>query len=301
MKAPGQLWGNGRLDRRKLPGKVLFGRVYEDALIDLEAHDQADHVFCIASAGCTALRLAAHHRVTAVDINPAQLAYARRRALGGAMMEGSIERILGIARSALFLIGWNTSRLEEFCALENPLEQSAFWRANLDTLRFRSVTKALLSSPVLSMAYRPELVAAIPAGFGEVIRGRLARCWSLHPNRSNPYIRALLLGELDRAHRAPAKKPISFVHAEAAEYLESCRPHSIDGFSISNILDGAPAAYRRRLFAAIARAGSAKSQVVMRSFAPPPKVEPPGFVNFASADRCPIWGQVEIRHARELL
>jgi len=38
----------------------------------------AGRVFCIASAGATAFRLADQHEVVACDINPAQLAYAER-------------------------------------------------------------------------------------------------------------------------------------------------------------------------------------------------------------------------------
>ena len=300
MKTLAAPWRNGRLDRRSLPGKILFGRVYEDALVDLEAHHRAERVFCIASAGCTALRLAARHKVTAVDINPAQLAYARRRAAGGPMVDGSVERLLSVARSALFVIGWSSDRMEEFCSFDDPEKQMQYWRANLDTLRFRSVTNALLSSPILSIAYRPELVAAVPPGFGEVIRQRLARCWSLHPNRSNPYVRALLLGE--REHLpvdTAAAASIRFINAEAAEFLEGCPPDSFDGFSISNILDGATTGYRKRLFRAIARAGSEKSRVVTRSFAAP-GIGASSASNFASADRCPIWGTVDIHYARDL-
>jgi hypothetical protein len=54
--------------------------MYEDSGVELAAFAQAGRVLAIASAGDTAAALAAAgHRVTAVDINPVQLDYARQR------------------------------------------------------------------------------------------------------------------------------------------------------------------------------------------------------------------------------
>ena len=83
--APITAWQNGgfraaRAGRRKL----LFGCMYEDAAIELRVFQPRGRVFCIASAGCTAMKLAAHHTVVAVDINPVQVAYVQER-LGGAV------------------------------------------------------------------------------------------------------------------------------------------------------------------------------------------------------------------------
>ena len=48
--------------------------MYEDRAIELDAFPAGGHVFCIASAGCTAFELAARgDEVTAVDVNPSQL------------------------------------------------------------------------------------------------------------------------------------------------------------------------------------------------------------------------------------
>ena len=54
----GTVWTHGRFDARGGPGKVLFGRMYEDASIEAGAFPPGGRVFCIASAGCTAMRLA---------------------------------------------------------------------------------------------------------------------------------------------------------------------------------------------------------------------------------------------------
>jgi hypothetical protein len=80
---PETAWTAGRLGPFHGPLRLLFGQMYEDAEIEREAFAGKDRVFCIASAGSTARRLADEHDVVACDINPVQLAYAERRARGG--------------------------------------------------------------------------------------------------------------------------------------------------------------------------------------------------------------------------
>ena len=53
-------WERGRFDARRRPSKVLFGRMYEDASIELNAFRPGGRIFCIASGGCTAMKLAPH-------------------------------------------------------------------------------------------------------------------------------------------------------------------------------------------------------------------------------------------------
>jgi hypothetical protein len=129
------------------------------------------------------------------------------------------------------------------------------------------------------------------------MRSRMERCWSLHSNRSNVYARALLLGELDSTPVPESAANIRFESADAAAFLESCPPGSFDGFSISNILDGAPLEYRRRLYAAVRRAARPSSTIVQRSFA-----EPAGeaSTNRAAFDRSLLWGIVDVRPVDQL-
>ena len=75
-------WERGRFDDRCGPSKLLFGRMHEDASIELAAFRPGGRIFCIASAGCTAMELSRRHEVVAADINPVQIAYARRTVLG---------------------------------------------------------------------------------------------------------------------------------------------------------------------------------------------------------------------------
>jgi S-adenosylmethionine:diacylglycerol 3-amino-3-carboxypropyl transferase len=84
--ALGTAWEAGRLDAGRGPPRVLFGRMYEDPAIERAAFAPGGRVFCIASAGCTAMHLSPRHDVVAVDINPVQLAYAKSRIEGAPMV-----------------------------------------------------------------------------------------------------------------------------------------------------------------------------------------------------------------------
>ena len=91
-------WERGRFDARARPSKLLFGRMHEDASIELGAFRPGGRVFCIASAGCTAMELSRRHEVVAADINPVQIAYVRRRFLGERGSRGGAERMMALGR-----------------------------------------------------------------------------------------------------------------------------------------------------------------------------------------------------------
>lgn len=292
MTALDSPWRTGRLDRFSGPPKLLFGMVYEDWTIESAAFPAGTKVFCIASAGCTAMRLAASRRVTAVDINPVQLEYARGRAQGLPMRRGSAERLMAFGRFFLPLAGWTRETVEDFLALGDPARQIEYWKDRLDTRRFRWALDFLFSARGLAAFFALPFLRVVPEGFGAVMRARMARCWGLHPNRLNPYARALLTGESDSSQIPSAGNPIDFICADAAEYLEACRPGSFDGFSLSNILDGAADAYKDRLFAAVRRAGTPGSLLVRRSFAEPRFRDA---ADQAARDRSFLWGEVEVR------
>ena len=74
------------------------------------------------------------------------------------------------------------------------------------------------------------------------------RCFAQHPNRGNPYARSLLLGELSSEPPPPQAQDIRLVPADASTFLENEPDASFEGFTLSNILDGADDAYRQRLF-----------------------------------------------------
>lgn len=291
----GTPWSAGRLAAGGGPARVLFGRMYEDSEIEREAFRGKWRVFAIASAGCTAKALAGEHDVVACDINPAQLAYARRRLSGGAREEGEAERAMRFARALAPLAGWNRGRLEEFLAMEDVGKQPLFWREHLDTAMFRFGFGAMLSRGGLSLVYSREYLECLPRGFGAVLRRRMAAGFGRHPNAGNPFARALLLGDPEADAGGSLGGQVEWVLNDAASYLEGCAAGSFHGFALSNILDGAPESYRRRLMGAVRRASAEDGVVVRRSFS-----EPPAGLreNAAVRDRSLLWGVLEVREAK---
>lgn len=288
-------WSAGRFGSGG-PQRVLFGQMYEDVAIERAAFTPGARVFAIASAGDMAMALSNAHPVTAIDINPVQLAYTEARLHGAPAITGSAEHLVGFGRRAIALCGWRRARLEEFLALSDPAEQMRYWHAHLNTAAFRLATDVALSISGLKTVYASPFLAILPAHFGRVMRARMERCFAQFPNRDNPYARALLLGETPPiGPYVPGK--IELVAGDAAAYLEACAPGSFDAFTLSNILDGASPGYRQRLFAAVRTAASAQAVVVLRSFAEPSHQTP---FDAASRDRSILWGVVDVRPAAAL-
>ena len=291
------VWQRGRLDARVGPRQVLFGRMYEDPAIELDAFRPGSRVFCIASAGCTAMKLASHHEVVAVDINPVQLAYAERRFDGDPGVRGRAERIMDFMRFFGPLAGWWPSRVRSFVDLDDPAEQMDYWQRELNTWRFRTSIDAFFSVTALRSVYAPRFLDFLPKRLGSVMRGRMERCFERHPNRTNLYARSLLLGELSSEPPPPQAKDVRLVHADAADFLENQAPASFDGFTLSNILDGADNAYQQRLFTAVKRAATPDAVTVLRSFGDANASSP---ANHAADDRAMLWGSVLVRPAADL-
>src|SRR5579885_919497 len=132
IDCPATPWNSGAF-RGRTP-QLLFGTMYEDPDVELRAIAPGSRVFCIAGAGCTARSLAAAaHRVTAVDINPEQVAYAELRAAGAPFREGAAEHLLSRGRALLALAGWTDNKRREFLMLDDLEAQRCYWQENLDS------------------------------------------------------------------------------------------------------------------------------------------------------------------------
>lgn len=294
---PLSTWQRGRLDTRVGPGQVLFGRMYEDPGIELDVFPAGSRILCIASAGCTAMKLAPHHEVVAVDINPLQLAYAERRFDGDPGVRGRAERIMDFMRFFAPLAGWWPSKVQAFVELDDTAAQMQYWEKELNTRRFRAAIDGLFSVTALRSVYAPHFLDFLPKRLGSVMRGRMERCFRRHPNRDNPYARALLLGELSSEQPPRQAKDIKLVHADVASFLESQAAASFDGFTLSNILDGSDKAYQQRLFGAVKRTATPHAITVLRSFG---DAATNATVNRAGDDQAMLWGSVLVRPACEL-
>ena len=294
---PTTAWKNGRFRARRGSRKLLFGCMYEDASIELRSFQPAGRIFCIASAGCTAMTLAAHHAVVAIDISPVQVAYVQQRLRRRGVQRGSAERILAFARSLAPLAGWNKRSVEAFLDLDNPNQQILYWQRHLDTRRFRAAFSFLFSRLILRSVYSAAFLNGLPQNFGTVLRSRMERCFALHPNRRNPYAYALLAGEMRCSSDGPAHRQIEVRCADAADFLERQPAGSFTGFSLSNILDGANPAYARRLLAAVQHAATPGATIVLRSFREPQYATE---TNLAAEDRAMLWGVVDVRQTGAL-
>ncbi|MGC8550580.1 MAG: DUF3419 family protein [Acidobacteriaceae bacterium] len=291
----GTAWESGNLKGRG-GNRLVFGQMHEDAEVERAAFAGLGRVFSIASAGDTALALAGEHEVVACDLNPVQLQYAQARVNGAMPRRGDAERAMEMARQMAPVVGWRRGLLGQFLQMTDVEEQATFWRVHLDNAMFRGCFGLLLARPVMRLIYAKEFLECLPSHFGEVMRARLARGFARHANVENPYAWALLKGEMMDA-RPPSGAQIRFVLGDAASYLESCPAGSFDGFALSNILDGADAAYASRLARAVRKAASAEAKVVLRSFREPW----PGLkTNQAEQDRALIWGVVDVRRVTDL-
>lgn len=260
----------------------------EDRALELELFPQGGRVFCIGSAGCTALALAARgDQVTAVDVNPAQVEYVLARLAGGPVREGAADLRTRRLRALAPLVGWRRAALERFCELDDPADQTRVWR-RLETRRLRLAARIALSRRVLGLGLAAPFVRVVPARFDRVLLRRLARGFATHPNRSNPYARLILLGETPPVE-LPAKLDVTC--ADAVEHLESCAPASFDGFSLSNVLDGPEPEYGARLLEAVKRAAAPGAVATLRSFAEPLDAEEDAW---AARDRALIWGRLRV-------
>lgn len=271
-------------------GRLVFGQMFEDHAVDA-AVLPVGRVLCIASAGDTAFALAgAGSEVTALDSNPAQLRYVRQRLDGGPVLPGSADRLLRVGRAVLRRTGWRPADLRVFCDLEDPTIQIDVWRACFDTPGFRMVLGALLSPASVRSAGFGAFTSGLHDRFDLLMRERLFDGICTHSNRDNPFLRRLLTGEPVRTP-VPDRRAVRLVHDDLLAHLESVPESSYDGFSLSNVPDGADAAYAARLRAAVLRAARPGAVAVTRSFAP---TADPDRARAARRDRSMLWGSLQV-------
>lgn len=293
-------WRSGRLDARQRRPRLLFGRMYEDPTVELAALPEGGRVLAVASAGDVALALArAGRQVTAIDVNPAQVAYVAARMAGAAPIPGAVDRLLGAGRAFLRLAGWRRGLVDWFCDLDDPAVQAAMWRAELATPAVRRLAAAALRPALLRLAYGRAFVDAAPSGLGRTLLRRVEVGVGRHANRSNPWIHLLLRGRWTLEEPAlPPLGSLRLLHTELAAHLDSVPSCSYDGFALSNVLDGPGPTYRTRLLAAVRRAAAPGAVAVLRTLAVPASA---AAAEHAANDRALIWGGVGVVPTKDLI
>ena len=266
--------------------RLAFGRMHEDASIELGS--LRGRIVCVASAGDTAIALAAAdpmNRVTAIDVNPAQIAYVRGRLAGGRSRPGWVDRTMGLGRQ---LSGWSPAESRAFVELGDVDVQAQTWRSRFDTVRFRSVLAASVTPLGLLLAGPSR---RIPARMDRIVCDRLRRGFARTPNRTNPYASLLVLGVSRTPIQRPPTSALDLLVGDVAAHLEGAPRRSIDGFSLSNIADATSPRYQARLFRAVERAAAPGAIVVLRSFAEPHSADE---ADWAARDRSHIWGRIHV-------
>ncbi|OXY92390.1 DUF3419 family protein [Streptomyces diastatochromogenes] len=291
----GTPWARGRLLGGFGGPGLLFGRMYEDWGVELAVFPPPGaRVLCIASAGDTAAALAAAgYEVTAVDVNPVQLTYARERLAGAATREGTAEAVMRLGRgtAARLLPAWRRAELHDFLALDDPVEQLRRWRAELDTPGLRRLMRvALRPGGALAVALRPSFAGVVPPRFDEVLRRRLERTVGRHPNAHNPWLWRLLAGAEPPGTPPPRAPGVRLVHDDVVHALEQAPCGSYEAVTLSNVLDGPGPDFARRLRAAVRHAVRPGGVVVLRSAREPG----PGGPGWAAEDRSALWGVVRV-------
>ena len=266
--------------------------MFEDWTIESSLFSPGGKVFCIASAGCTTLELAARgHLVDAVDLNPAQAHYLKERISGTTYREGKVDHYLRKVRRFLSWIGPGREQLEKFLLLRDPAEQIHFWKTRLIPGMHAKLLDVALKRFVFRFLNHEKCLETPSAQFGQIIRKRLERSFGIHPNRTNDYAWRRLLDR--ESPEQPAKAPITIVPRvycnDAVHFRESRPPGRYDGFSLSNILDGAEEDYAKRLWSAVRRAAKPGAVSVLRSFHEPAN---DGESFWASQDRAMLWGRI---------
>lgn len=279
--------------------RILFGVSYEDERIELDAFADARRVCVVATSGeVVAACAAAGLEVVAVDFNPAQLAYARERVAGGPTRRGSAQLVMDTLRQGLTAVApaWRPRHLISHLLHDDGPAARQYWDEALDSRAFRAVVKASLQPGLrLGVLARPELFGFLPPRFHRVIRERIADGLERHGMAGNRFAWRLLAGrELPGWHLPEVdQEAITWQLADVADHLESVPEGSYDGVSLSNVVDGVPRHFGRRLLTAARRAVRRGGPIVWRTFSDPGLPGP----GRAAEESAMVWGQVQVEAA----
>ena len=287
-------WETGNFSAGHEGPELLFGRMHEDWNLESAYFSPGGRVFCVASAGCTSLALAARgHAVDAVDLNPAQVEYVRSRLMGKPQRQGAAERWLHRVRRLSSWAAPDRSAIRRFLMLTDPPTQLRYFGSVVGNKWRKALFQLMLSSWSLGAAFHKDFAGAVPSRFGSILWRRLENGFATHPNRWNSFAWQLFEERTSPFEEAlpPITCPIRVARSDAAAFLEAGPGGAYDGFSLSNILDAAESGYWDRLSRSLVHAAKPGAVVILRGLGEPHNDEER---EMAVRDRSMLWGRIRV-------
>lgn len=266
--------------------------MYEDPGVELAVFEAGHRVLCVASAGDTARVLAANGmNVTAVDINEAQLHYARRRAAGSPAVAGRADRALGAGRAAMQLLGWRRREVAAFMQLQDVEVQRRFWAERLSGRGVRvAFALAFGRYGLVRLLAAHSFAETMTASFDRALLDRLEAGISRFPNAQNPWASMVFTGHWTGQEPNKPARPVTFLHDDIVNFMETTTDR-FDAFTFSNILDGPDAAFAQRLLAGVRRSAAPGAVMVLRTLR---TAESESSRERARDDRSLLWGGIDV-------
>jgi S-adenosylmethionine-diacylglycerol 3-amino-3-carboxypropyl transferase len=200
----------------------------------------------------------------------------------GVLSAGRSERFIALVAAAAVRLVVRRGGVSALLHAESLEEQTDIFARSWAGWRWRALFALLLNRWTFSRAYHPSFFEYVEnPSFARHFRTLAARALTELPTRDNYFLHQMLTGQypvqepdgvppyLTRhgaARVAEAPQTLSLVDGSLTEYLRSCPPRSIDGFSLSNIAEWLDDRGIDGLFAEVARTARVGARVVFRNF-----------------------------------
>ncbi len=158
----------------------------------------------------------------------------------------------------------------------------------------RASLRTTLAPKVLRVAYGESFSRLAPPRFGELLLDRIGRRIADGPNRANPWLSSLLTGTWTGDDPHHASDAIDLRCGDVVDVLDDQAESSLDGISLSNIVDGPGTAFTDRLLSAARRAARPGAPIVVRTFL---EAESHEARRLADLDRSLLWGGITVHRA----
>ncbi len=236
-----------------------FAIVREDPRTEAALLDDVRNVLLVASAGDTALTLAAQHpelRITAFDFNPRQIDLVRRKIsartdateLARLSQDGEFEGLFRVLRHFLLEFVVSGQELEAYFAATTADDAQDWLHRVFEEPYWSTAFELTFADRFLNTMFGPAATQHAPAGsYGPYFRRVFEQGLRRADGPSNPFLQHILLGRYlpgcEPAWYGPAAAPqLTFVHGSLTDVPNLA---TYDLVSLSNCLDWADDATAR--------------------------------------------------------